>query len=141
MLLLNHLRGHMIHLFYIFSFLFLKFSSPYSPKKKKKKKKNSLLLPISSHMLLHFFQLSPSLFSSLSLYYFLLYRYTSFILLSFLYYDSSSSFLYFDSSSLYFILYNFDIIFFPPKNYKYSLSLSLSLLSFGSFLFFLITLI
>ena len=38
MLLLNHLRGHMIHLFYIFYFLFLKFSSPYSPKKEKKKK-------------------------------------------------------------------------------------------------------
>ena len=127
MLLLNHLRGHMIHLFYIVSFLFLKFSYPYSPKKKKK---NSLLLPISSHMLLHFFQLSPSLFSSLSLHYFLLYRYTFFILLSFLYYDSSYFFLYFDSSSLYFILYNFDIIFFPPKNYKYSLSLSLSLSTF-----------
>ena len=36
MLLLNHISSYIIHLFFIFSFLHLNFSSPYSPKKKKK---------------------------------------------------------------------------------------------------------
>ena len=110
---------HIIHLFFIFSFLFLNFSSSNSQKKKKKK---LFFLLVSSHLLLHFFQLFSSLFASLSLHYFMLYRYTSFILLSFL---------YFDSSSPYFIMYKFDIIssiqtiFFPHKNVS-TLSLSLS---------------
>ena len=41
--------SHIINLFFI-SFLFLNFSSPYSPKKKKK----TLLFPISPHLLLNF---------------------------------------------------------------------------------------
>ena len=123
------LLSHIIHLFFIFSFLVLNFSSPNSQQKK------TLLLPISSHLLLHFFQLFSSILASLSPHYFMLYHYTSFILLSFLY-------LY--SSSPYFILFKFNIIspiqsiFFPHKNVS---TLSLSLLSFGGFLFFLITLI
>ena len=59
-----------------------------------------------------------------------------------------SFFLCFDSSFSHFILYRFDIIFliqsifFPHKTVSIlSLSLSLSLLSFGGFLLFLITLI
>ena len=65
MLLLNHLRGHMIHLFYIFSFLFLKFSSPYSPKKKKKKK--TLFFSLLVHICCYTFSNFPPPFSPLYL--------------------------------------------------------------------------
>ena len=124
-----HLRSHHLLVFYFF---FSYFYSPYSLKK------NTLLLPISPNLVLHFLQPFLSLFAFLSFHYFLFYCYTSFIIFSFLYFDSSSS---------HFILYKFDMIspiqfmFFPTKkkkNCEYYFSLSISL--FG-FLFFLITLI
>ena len=87
------LSSHIIHLFFIFSFLYLKFSSPYFQKKKK-----THLLPISSHTYYYTFSnLSHSFFASLSPHFFTV------ILLS--------SFLYFDSFSTHFILYKFDIVF------------------------------
>ena len=118
------LLSYIIHLFFTTYFLFLNFYSPYS-------KKKNLLLPVSPHLLLHFLQHFPSLFASLSPHYSQLFRYTSFIIFSFL---------YFDSSSPYFILYKFDIIssiqsVFFPKKIVSTLSLSLSLLvDFCSFL-------
>ena len=88
-LLLSHISGHIIHLFSLFKFLFFLFFFLNSSS------------PISPHLLLHFLLHFPSLFTFLSPHYSLLYRYTSFILLFFL---------YFDSSYFYFILYKFDII-------------------------------
>ena len=89
-------------------FLHLLYSLLFSLFKKKKKK--ILTLPVSPYLLLHFFQPFPSLFTSISPYYSLLYHYSIIF-----------SFLYFDSSSPYFILYKFDItshiqsIFFQQK--------------------------
>ena len=129
---MSHIRSHIFHIFSTSSFLFKIFLHPIL----KKKKKKPLLLPISPHLLLQFLQPFPSLFASLS--HPLLFT----LALHFIIF----SFLYFDSFSFHFILYKFDIISliqsifcFPHKNYEYSLSLSL--LSFGGFLFFLITLI
>ena len=106
---------HIIHLFSTSSFSYLTFSSPNYLKNKTKSK--TFLLRVSPQLLLYFFQLFLSHFASLSLYYSLLYHYTSFII---------SSFLYFDFSSLHLILYH-------TKN--------VSTLSLGGFLFFLIALI
>ena len=115
-------------LFFIYFFLYLNFSSPYFPKKKKK----TFLLPISSRT--YWYTSSNLSLSFLPLY---LPHYFTVIL--------PSSFLYFDSFSTYFILYKFDIIFpFNPYFFHtklWVLSFSVSLLSFGEFLFFLITLI
>ena len=112
---------------YIF-FLYLNFSSPYFPKIKNK----TFLLPISSRT--YWYTSSNLSLSFLPLY---LPHYFTVIL--------PSSFLYFDSFSTYFILYKFDIIFpFNPYFFHtklWVLSFSVSLLSFGEFLFFLITLI
>ena len=123
MLLLCHINSHIIHLFST-SFLFLNFSSPYS-----KKTKKTLLLPISPFLLLHFLNLSPP---SLPLYLSLLSTLPLHFIIFF--------FLYFDSSSPHFILYKFDIIS-PIQSIHKNCKYSLSLLSFGGFLFFLITLI
>ena len=130
MLMLSHNSSHIIYLFSISSFLFLNFFFPYYQIIIIK----NFILPISSHLLLHFLQSFPSCFVSLSSHYFLLYRYTSFIF---------SYILYFDFSSIHFILYKFDIIshlihiFSTNKLWV----LSLSLFSFGGFSLFLITLI
>ena len=117
-------------LFLLLFSLFLKIIK----KKKTIKKKNTLLLPISPNLVLHFLQPFLSLFAFLSFHYFLFYCYTSFIIFSFLYFDSSSS---------HFILYKFDMIssiqfmFFPTKKKK----MWVLFLSLSGFLFFLITLI
>ena len=71
-LLLNHISSHVIHLFFIYYFLYLNFSSPYFPKKKKK------ILPSISSQTYYYTSSNLSL-SFLPLYLLLLYRYTSFL--------------------------------------------------------------
>ena len=97
MLLLSNISSYIIHLFFIFSFHYLNFSSPYFPKKKKKKK--TLLFPISSHVYCY---TSSNLFLSFFLFYFfislLFYCYISFLFL-FIY---LFIFLYLNFSSPYF---------------------------------------
>ena len=117
------LSSHIIHLFFIFSFLYLNFSSPYFQKKKKKRKKKKLFFSLIVHI------------STVTLFPIFPFPFCLFIVIL------HSSFLYFDSSSTYFILYNFDIVFtFNPyfsrtKLWVLSLSLSLSLsMNFCSFL-------
>ena len=111
---------YFLHLLYSLLFFLLK-----------KKKKKTLTLPISPHLVLHFFQSFTSFFASISSHYSLLYHYSIIFF-----------FLYFDSSSPYFILNKFNItshiqsIFFQQKNCEYYLSLT-----HNEFLFFLITLI
>ena len=95
-LLLNHISSHVIYLIFIFSFLYLNFSSQYL--KKKKTKKKSLLFPISSHTYCYIssnlsFSFLPSYLPTTLLLYFL------------------PHFLYFDFSFTYFILYKIDIFF------------------------------
>ena len=161
----NHINSHVIHLFFIFSFLYLNFSSPYFQKKK------TFLLPISSHTYYYIssnFSLFFCLFISP-----LLYRYTSlhfFIICLFFYfytycYTSSNlslsllPFYLYTILPLYFlplfynlplllpilfcinlISFSHSIYIFPTQNCEYSLSLSLSL-SQSENLLFLITLI
>ena len=158
---MNHISSHVIYLFFIFSFLYLKFSSPYFQKKKKKK---TFLLPISSHIYCY---ISSNFSLSFLLFYLpttlLLYFLTLFYNLPLLSSNLFLSFLplYFPTTfSLYFLslFYNLPLLLpilfcinlisfshsihiFPTQNCEYSVSLSLSLLSFGEFLFFLITLI
>ena len=84
MLLLCHISSHIINLFYIFSFLYLNFSSPYFQKKKTKKLFFSLLIHTPTVTLLLTFIFPFYLFISL-----LFYHYTSFI---FLYFDSCQGF-------------------------------------------------
>ena len=120
---MSHISSYIIHLFFIFSFLHLNFSSPYSPKKKKK----NLLLPISSHLHLHFFQHFPFLFVSSSSHY------------SLFTVTLPSSFFCFDFSSPHFIFYKFDIIF--SIQFIFFLQKTVSSLSLSGFLLFLITLI
>ena len=59
------IEPHHLFIFYLF-FSFLKFSSHYSLQKTKTKQKY-LLLPISTHLWLHFLRPFPSLFASLPL--------------------------------------------------------------------------
>ena len=128
MLLLSHINDHITYLFSTFSFFFLNFSSLYSPKKKK----NSSF-PYQSTPIVTLLPTFSLLFTILSPHYSILLYYTSLIILSFL---------YFDSSSFHFILYKFDIIstiqsiFFWHKTVS---SLSLYLLYFVVFLFIFIT--
>ena len=111
MLLLNHIIIHFFF-FYIFFYPFKLFFSLFS--------KKNLLLPINSHLHLHFFQPFPFLFVSSSSHY------------SLFTVTLPSSFFCFDFSSPHFIFYKFDIIFpiqsifFLQKTLS-SLSLSLSL--------------
>ena len=96
-LLLSHISSHVIHLFSIFSFLYLNFSSILFSKKKKKK---NLFFSLLIHTYYYIF--SNIFLSFLSLYLLTNLNFTV---------TPSSSFLYFDSSSPHFILYKFDIIF------------------------------
>ena len=124
-LLLSHFIRHIIYLFSTSSFLFF-FLTFLLPILKRRRKKKTLILPICPHLLLHFPQPFPFLFTSLFPHYFLLYRYNFFIFFPFLYFDSSFS---------YFILYKSNIIsliqsiFFSQK-VKSTLSLSLDFSSF-----------
>ena len=105
------LLSHIFHLFLIFSFLFLNFSSLNSPPKKKKKKKLLFFL------LVHTYCDTSSNFSPLFL---------PLYLLTTLYFTvtlpSSFYLSYILTPSPYLILYKFDIIFpiqsifFPHKN-------------------------
>ena len=126
MLLLSHISSHVIHLFFIFSFLYLNFSSSYFQKKKK-----TLFLPISSHTYYCYTS------SNLSLSFLHLYLPTT-LPLYFL-----SNFFFYILTLLLPILFCKNLIsffhsihIFPTRNCELSLSLSL-----GEFLFFLITLI
>ena len=115
--------SHIIYLFSIYSFLFLNFSSLYYQKKKKKKN----LLPISSHILLHFLQHFPLFFAYLAPHYSLLCHYTSFIIFSFLYFGFFLSIL-FCINLISFLSFN---LFFPTQKLWV-----LSLFSFGFVLFY-----
>ena len=123
-LLLSHISSHVIYLFFIFSFLYLNFSSPYFFFFKKK----TLLLPISSHTYyytsynLPLFFLPLFLLTILSLYFLSLF-YILTLLLPILFCINLISF-------------SHSVHIFPIQNYEYSLSLSL-----GEFLFFLMILI
>ena len=68
MLLLSHISSHAIHLFFIFSFLYLNFSSPYFQKKKKNFFFFSLLVHTSTFTYLPTFPLLFCLFISPLLY-------------------------------------------------------------------------
>ena len=116
MLLLSHINDHLFSNYFFFIKLFFSLFLIFFFFFKK------LLVSLLVHTYyynLHFFQLFPSLFASLSPHYSLLYRNTSLVIFSYL---------YFDFSSLHFILYKFDIvspiqsIIFPHKNCEYSLS-------------------
>ena len=126
------LLSYIIYLFFLFFFsLFKLFFSQFS--KKKKKLFFSLLVHTYCYISSNFFS---SLFVSLSLHYFMFYCYTSSIYLSYI------------LTILLPILFCINLISFLPFNpyfshtkmWVLSLSLSLSILSFGGFLFFLITL-
>ena len=118
---MSHISSHIIYLFFIFSFLYLNFSSPYL-----KKKKNTLLLPISSHTYyytssnLPLFFLPLFLLTILSLYFLSLF-YILTLLLPILFCINLISF-------------SHSIHIFPTQNCEYSLSLD-------EFLFFLMILI
>ena len=125
---------YFLHFFIFFSFFFLNFYSPWYPPKKKKK---TLLSLINPHLVLHFFQHFPS--------------FSPFYLFTTLYFfltPPSSFSLFYILTFLLPILFciKFDIIstiqsiFFSHKTVS-TLSLSLSLLSFGVFLFIFITLL
>ena len=119
------LLSHIIHLFFFI------FSSPNS-----QKKKNPLLLPISSHLLYTSTNFSPPFLP--------LYLPTT---LFFTITLPSSFYLSYILTLLFPIIFCINLISFLPFNsyfshiYKNVSFLSLSLLSFGGFLFFLITLI
>ena len=120
--MLNHISNHVIYLFFIFSFLYLNFSSPIF-----KKKKKTILLPISSHT--YYYTFPNIAFFFLHLYlpitlplYFLPLFYIWTLLLPILSYINLISLSYL-------------IHIFPTQNHKCSLSLSLSLsVNFCSFL-------
>ena len=127
MLLLSHISNHVIHLFFIFSFLYLNFSSSYF--QKKKKLFFSLLVHTPTTVtLLPTFLFPFCIFISPLLYrytFFLIFFYILTLLLPILFCKNLISFFH-------------SIHIFPTRNCELSLSLSLSL---GEFLFFLITLI
>ena len=128
MLLLSHISSHIIHLFFIFYFLYSNFSSPYFQKKKKKK---TIFHPISLHT--YYYTSSNLSLSFLPLYlsttlplYFLPLFYILTLLMPILFCINLISF-------------SHSIHIFPTQNCEYSLFLSL--LSFCEFLFFIKTLI
>ena len=127
------LLSYIIYLFFLFFFsLFKLFFSQFS-KKKKKKLFCSLLVHTYCYISSNFFS---SLFVSLSLHYFMFYC------------NTSSIYLFYILTILLPILFCINLISFLPFNpyfshtkmWVLSLYLSLSILSFGGFLFFLITL-
>ena len=115
----------------IFYLFFSLFKLLFSILKKKKKKKKPLLLTISSQLQLYFLQLS---LPSLPLYLLITLDFSVTLLSSFF-------FLYFDPSSpniFFFVLNSISSLpfnpYFLPKIFEFSLSLSLSLSNFCSFL-------
>ena len=122
---------HIIDLFSTSFFLFLNFSSPYSPKKKK----NIIIFSLFVHIYCYTSSnLSPpslplylpiTLYFTIKLFSSFPFSFISIFLLPILFYINLISFLLFNS------------FFFSQKNFKYSLSLSLSE---WIFFFFLITL-
>ena len=114
MLMLNPIGSHVIHLFSIFSFLYLNSPPPLSHSQK--------IIKLFFSLLIHTYYY---IFSNLLPFFLSLYLPITLNFTITLY----SSFLYFDSSSPHFILYKFDIIFliqsifFPQQNVS-TLSLS-----------------
>ena len=100
-LLLSHISSYIIHLFFIFSFHYLNYSSPYFPKKKKK--------------LFFFLLVHTPIVTLLPTFFFIFYFFISLILYCYTF------FLFF----IYFFLYlNFSSPYFQPKKKTLLLSIS-----------------